>query len=635
MPLALPLFVVATGCALVVRVVAPGLPSDVRLRALAAAALTVGLVVVEGVAPHALARLPTAAPSAAMLVMVLVAGLAWRIPERMQSWATLLGEVAMLLTTVVSVRLDGPVASTGVAVATGLCIVWAGLGTVLGRAAAAASSPREVAPTLVLGVIAAAVALHAPSPSLAAVVAATAMTMALALERPPAAPALGRRLGRAALGAGAAVLGPWIVGLPLDARALLPALVGVLLVDTAHRSRPAASPAAHHVLEPLDVERETLAVLGRLASPLADPSEPLMLSLEHVFPGARIELLRNPEAPAASPGPGQRIHPELLAEVCRRGLLVHRADGADDVHDTLPRAAALALRRLGPSILLLPVTYEARIHGALLVRGGQRREGMLAQARRFADLLGHRLEAQRLFAELQHKQRLATLGTFAAALIHDLRSPLSTVRLDMQLLQRTSSAYEREALADAIQALDRVIDDLSGTLDFTRPLELDIATLDLAALATEVVSSQQAQAERKGVVLREPASPREPARVRGDRPRLLRVLENLLRNALEVSTAGTTVAVSIVVTADEVELAVKDQGPGIDPSLGERVFEPFVTTKREGVGLGLAIVRKIVEAHHGRVALASTTDAGTCVSVWLPRVRGADHNGPPRSVGPS
>jgi signal transduction histidine kinase len=609
------LFVVSTCCIGIVRTMVREVPSDVRLRALTAVVLALALVIVEGAAPQALVDLPGISRSVGMLVIAIAAGLSWRIPDRIQSWGTELGEVAMLLTTVIGVALDGATAGVGTAVAAAICVAWAVAGTLAGRTAGASRS--AAGPILALGVLGATAASYLLPATVSAVVASTALTLALALERRPPLAVLGPRLGRAALGAAAVVAATWLVGLPLDARVLLPALVGAWLGDaTWVRPSYATSPAeAEPAAEPLEAERETLAVLGRLADPLRDTGEPLLLSLEHVLPGCRIELLRSPDAPPGIQGPGRRIEPELLSEVCRRGALSSAS------RDALSPAVALALRKLGPDVTLLPVVYEARVYGALLVRGARGHDGLRAQARRFADLLGHRLEAQRLYTELQHKQRLATLGTFAAALVHDLRTPLATMRLDMQLLQRTTSPYEREALADAIRALDRVLDDLSGTLDFTRPLELDIATLDMAALANEVVISQRPQAERRGVTLHGHAAPSEPARVRGDRQRLLRVLENLLRNALDVSPVGASVVVALVVTADAVEVTVTDQGPGIDPSLGERVFEPFVTTKREGVGLGLAVVRKIVETHNGRVVLDSALGVGTHMKVWLPRAR--------------
>jgi signal transduction histidine kinase len=615
MLLRIPLFAIAVGCAITARAIALGAPADVRLRAVTAVLLAVGLVVAEGVAPQVLADLPALAPNVALLVMALVAGLTWRIPDRMQSWATEAAEVAMLVLVLSTAAFSDP-GGLGTAAASALCIAWAVAGTIVGHRSPQASSHRAAGLVLVLGVVAAALSLHWLSPGVAGVAASVAVVGTLMLDRPPRVVDVGWRTLRAALGAGVMVATTWIIGLPLDGRALLPAFVGAFLVDALHRSQPAAKPAPVDLAEPLGAERQTLAVLGQLADPLGASTKHVMLSLEHVFPGGRIELLRNPDAPTAIQGPGARIDPSLLSEVCRHGVL------HSDSLESLTRSAAAALHKLGPNVTLLPVTYEAQIYGALVVRGMERREGTLAQARRFADLLGHRLETQRLFTELQHKQRLATLGTFAAALVHDLRSPLATVRLDIQVLQRAMSQADQEGLADAIRALDRVLDELSGTLDYTRVLELDMGTHDMIALVAEMVASLRSQADRRGVQLERSTSLQPPARIRGDRSRLLRVLENLGRNALEVSPTGAMVAVAVDGADDGITVRVTDEGPGIDPTLGERIFEPFVTSKREGVGLGLAIVRKIIEAHQGRVTVESTPGSGTTMIVWLPRARG-------------
>jgi len=600
-------FVVVVFCAIAARALAAGFPADVHVRTMGATILTVALVVVEVAAPGLLGDAPTLFSGIAMLAVALVAGLAWRIPDRMQSWTTEAGELALLVVAVVAPAVfDG----AGTTAASILCVAWAVGGVRVGRRTSPMSSQQAVGPVLVLGVTVASLALHGQCPASGPVVALLSTAVALTLDRATHLAVVGRRVLLATLGGGAVMVATWLVGLPLDGRALLPALVGAFLVDA--RARPVRAPAPPQPPEAFDAERETLIVLGRLADPLGASTKHVMFSLEHLFPGGRIELLRNPQGPAATQDRGARINPELLAEVCRRGVL------RSDTLDVVSRPVAAALRRLGPNVVLLPVTYEAHVYGALLVRGAHRFEGSLAPARRFADLLGHRLETQRLFAELQHKQRLALLGTFAAALMHDMRSPLATVRLNMQLLQRAMSHTEQAAFTDAIRALDRVLDELSGTLDFTRPLELDMSTLDLGDLVEEVVRSHQSQAERQEVTLASSTATSGPVRVRGDRARLLRVLENLLRNALEVSSSGSTVSIALCSGTEGTEVTVSDQGPGIEPCLAERVFEPFVTTKREGVGLGLAVVRKTIEAHNGRVTLKSAPNRGANFTVWLP-----------------
>ncbi len=604
----------AIGGAIAIRVITSTTPRDIRLRATAVGALAALLVAAQGVAPLELARVPSLAPVAALLVVATTAGLTWRIPDRMQSWFGELGELAMLGV----VLGTASIASYGTMIASGVCLAWAGAGVFVDRGA---TSHPAIGLVLVLGVATATLALHlpalGPAPEIAAVVAATSVAVTLAVTRRPAPRELGRRLLLAALGASAMVLSTWAVVRELDGRALLPALMGATLVEVVHQlGKRSPRPLAPDDL--LEAEHETLTALGRLADPQGASTPRVVLSLEHMFPGNSIELLRSSSDPTTR---GSVIHPTLLAEVCRSGVL----SGASS--PPLPRSAVSELRKLGPDATLLPVSYDGDVHGALLLRGIQPDRDTLAQARRFADLLASRLENHRLSGELQHKERLATLGTFAAALLHDLRSPLAAMRLDMQLLQRVVVGEDRGALADAIGALDRVLDELSGTLDFTRPLELDMGTLDLAALVDDVLRAHRSRAEKQAVVLERSITVREPPIVRGDRARLTRALENLIRNALEASPAGATVTVTVAMTGVEdgevgvqrgVEVTVEDRGAGIDPDLGERVFEPFVTTKSEGVGLGLAIARKVVDAHHGRLCGRNVPQGGTAMTFWLP-----------------
>jgi signal transduction histidine kinase len=606
------LFAIAMCCTIATRTIVHALPTDIRIRAKGAVGLAVGLVVAEGIVPSPFAGLPGTARSITLMTAVLTAGLAWRIPDRIQSWIAEAGEVVLFVLVVLLALYDGQIAGVGTLVASLLCVVWALAGVLVGNRTSTASSHRAVGLVLVLGVTAATLSACVTSPVPGAVVVSLAVAIALSLERPPDVRDVVRRVLLAALGACAAAATTWMAGLGLDGRLLLPALMGALLIDAGSHWVATMSSPRPELYESLDVEHETLVVLGRLADPLGPSTEHVMFSLEHVAPGSRIELLRNPQAPAATQGPGAPIDSDLLTDLCRHGVLRSGTSRA------LSAPASAALRALGPNVVLLPVIYEKHVYGALLVRGPERFEGDLNRVRRFADLLGHRLETQRLFAELEEKQRLAMLGTFAAALMHDLRSPLGTVRLNMQYLQHSIPDSEQDAFAEAMHALDRVLDDLSGTLDFTRPLKLEMSTVDMASLVREVVASHRFQAERQGVTLEWSTAMEGPARARGDRARLLRVLENIVRNALEVSSRGSAVTITIDDVDDGVRVSVRDQGPGIDPALVERVFEPFVTSKREGMGLGLAIVRKIVESHRGRTAARSTPGVGTELTVWLP-----------------
>jgi signal transduction histidine kinase len=176
---------------------------------------------------------------------------------------------------------------------------------------------------------------------------------------------------------------------------------------------------------------------------------------------------------------------------------------------------------------------------------------------------------------------------------------------------------DRASVEEAMRALERVFEGLGETLDFTRPLTLEVGRVDPVELARLVVDECRALASEHEVALRLVTDGEVPA-VRGDAFRLRRVLDNLVRNALEVAPPGSEVEVAVRMLDAGIELSICDRGPGIDPKLRDVIFEPFVSTKERGVGLGLAIASRVIELHEGRIAAHARDGGGTCMRVWLP-----------------
>jgi signal transduction histidine kinase len=354
-----------------------------------------------------------------------------------------------------------------------------------------------------------------------------------------------------------------------------------------------------------------MMVIERLTDPLAAQTQ-VVQALDEMFPGGRFALLRSRGAPQGLLSAVREIGDELMTEVCRAGALM-----LDDV-DALPAAAATEAERLGGT-LLIPVTCGETVYGALMVRHDAPDDALVQHARRFADLLGLKLETHRLYRELEQRQRLATLGTYSAALVHDLRNPLSAVRMNLQMIDRAGRVdrSDRESVEEAMRALERVFAGITETLDFTRPLTLDVGRVDPVELASEVVDECRLLAGEHEVTLRLATDSDVPA-VRGDAVRLRRVLDNLVRNALEVAPVGSEVEVAVRTLDGGIELSVCDRGPGIDPRVLGQIFEPFVSTKERGVGLGLAIASRVIALHEGRIAAAARDGGGTCMRVWLP-----------------
>jgi signal transduction histidine kinase len=220
---------------------------------------------------------------------------------------------------------------------------------------------------------------------------------------------------------------------------------------------------------------------------------------------------------------------------------------------------------------------------------------------------------------------------FLADVSHELRTPIAALRTFNELLADEAAmddATRNEFIEQSRQQIER-LDWLATNLLELSKLEsglvlLDLRPDDVRAVVENAVQQQQPAAERKGVTL-SMALPDEPLRQRHDPQRMGQVLSNLIGNAIKFTPAGGTVDVTLTRTAEGAELRVVDTGVGIDPQELPMVFERFYRgakahqSRAAGSGLGLSIVRSIVDMHNGRVAISSTPGAGTQVSVALPR----------------
>jgi signal transduction histidine kinase len=225
-------------------------------------------------------------------------------------------------------------------------------------------------------------------------------------------------------------------------------------------------------------------------------------------------------------------------------------------------------------------------------------------------------------AQVRRSDRLAALGQLTAGLAHELRNPLGTMRTSAELLTRNvaqENSIAREMAGFISAEVDRVNSLITRFLDFARPQHLRPETADLSALLDKAI--KQFERERNGalsdITVYKNYSPDIPP-VPFDAELLERVIYNLVVNAAQASPPGGVVTVKTRQAGDQVEVAVIDRGSGIDAKDLESIFNPFFTTKSEGVGLGLAIVSKIVDEHGGQITVESTPGEGSVFRVFLP-----------------
>jgi signal transduction histidine kinase len=224
--------------------------------------------------------------------------------------------------------------------------------------------------------------------------------------------------------------------------------------------------------------------------------------------------------------------------------------------------------------------------------------------------------------ELVEAEKFAFVGELASGVAHEIRTSLGVLRSSAQILQRSLPAdadAQTGELAEMIRAevgrLSGVVDDLL-TLDRPHPLRLEAAPVSKPAF--RAVDFVAPQAREKGVeIVRTPAA-REPELA--CEPELIQqVAVNLLVNAIQALPGGGRVELRILEARDGLGgFEVRDDGEGIPEALRERIFQPFVTARHGGVGLGLTFVKRVVHDHRGRIALESEPGAGTCVRVLLP-----------------
>lgn len=220
--------------------------------------------------------------------------------------------------------------------------------------------------------------------------------------------------------------------------------------------------------------------------------------------------------------------------------------------------------------------------------------------------------------KLLRAERLSTLGLLSSAIAHDLRSPLNTVSLCVQYLQARGAGEADPKLAARIQTMDRELrraeQIIHTLLAFARTGEPDRQPTDLHALVREVASIiYPPAAVRIDLDLDADARP-----VELDSGQLFQVLENLIRNAIQAMPEGGAVRVATRFEPEGVVLQVADSGPGIAEELRATIFEPLVTTKSTGTGLGLALCKRIVDAHGGEISVASEPGRGTAFTIRLP-----------------
>lgn len=223
-------------------------------------------------------------------------------------------------------------------------------------------------------------------------------------------------------------------------------------------------------------------------------------------------------------------------------------------------------------------------------------------------------------AAVRRSERLAALGQLSAGLAHELRNPLGTIKASSDMILKSvekENEIAREMAGFVSSEVDRINSLITRFLDFARPLEVRREKSDLTQVLDRVIEQIERRQPPFDVAIYKNYSPEIPP-IPLDGELMERVFSNLLINAAQASPPRGTITVKTKQIGGLVEIAVIDRGAGIDAKNRESIFNPFFTTKRDGIGLGLAIVSKIVDGHGGSIAVESEPGNGSVFRVFLP-----------------
>ena len=233
---------------------------------------------------------------------------------------------------------------------------------------------------------------------------------------------------------------------------------------------------------------------------------------------------------------------------------------------------------------------------------------------------------QRAEAAVQRAESLAAMGRMAAGIAHEIRNPLGIIKATAARLRKTHDDPARpdERFGYIEDEVDRLNGILTGYLQFARDEPPELQALDLVPLVERGVGLAKPELESVGVelVLELP----DACRIQGDPQRLQQVILNVVLNAAQAMPKGGRLHVRLQEQSGTARLAFTDTGPGFEPAVRARLFEPFVTTKEKGSGLGLAVARRIVGQHSGSIQVGDAPGGGACVEIQLPAA-GASSSG--------
>lgn len=229
------------------------------------------------------------------------------------------------------------------------------------------------------------------------------------------------------------------------------------------------------------------------------------------------------------------------------------------------------------------------------------------------------VENARLAQEMVANERLSAVGRMASTIIHDIKNPMGTLRVYAQVMKRKSGNEEAAKLADEmIHQVDRFVNMTQEILDFTRGVSLtNIQELEFEQVMSSVLDFIEKDLSKNNVQLHR--STRFQGKVKMDQDKMIRVFYNLASNARDAMPQGGSLTVLTEQSDGYVKIEFTDSGTGMPDEVKKKIFEPFMTYgKKHGTGLGMAIVKKVIDDHQGKIEIDSEVGKGTTIRILLP-----------------
>lgn len=359
------------------------------------------------------------------------------------------------------------------------------------------------------------------------------------------------------------------------------------------------------------VEKAAQLMKSRICSLMLLNEDGTELSIKAVYGGSKDYIQK----------PNLKVDESLIGRVIRTQKPLTTLDVLQEReyrHHDLARREGLR------SLLSVPLTLWGRAIGVISIYKPSpytfsREEIQLLSS--LADQAAIAIENARLYGQtveleeqVRRAEKVAVLGELAVELTHEIRNPLTIIKMLVHAL--TESHQDDEGLTVIKYEIERIDRLVSRFLDYARPAEPKLQEVDLNQIVESTLLLVHHRINRQGIELVKELSPLP--RVNADPEKMTQVLLNLLINAVEAMPQGGKLAVSSRVAGERVGVSIRDTGPGIPPDIKEHIFSPFVTTKKDGLGLGLSIVHRIMVQHNGRVEVESREGEGTAFTIYLP-----------------